>query len=170
LNKINLTVFFILFTQACSANTSELSEKAYLLASNNFLQAKNKYESKVNECNQKKKIIVSPEFQNIELTKEEQVLALVILNNRAESLCESNEAGEFSIASSIFRTTAKHYNKNTSIADNYTEDLTYGHYWRNLQLETKYLEIPEKKRLLIENIEAFKQPFFPLKTLSKLHP
>lgn len=168
LNRLLLIFSLFLFTQGCNASPSERAEKAYELALNNFLQAKKKYENKIIECNSKKKVIVSPEFQAIDLSEEEQALVLVVLNTRAEFLCEKIELGNFSIASSIYRTTANHYNKQSSIAANYTEDLVFGHYWRTLQLEAKYLEIDKKKREYIENIRVFKQPFFPFKTASKL--
>ena len=170
LNKLLLITLSLLITQACSAtNQDEHAEKAYELASNRFLETKKEYEDKIVECENLKKVIVSPEFQAINLTKEEQALSLVVLNNRAESSCQSIEAGKFSVAMSIYRTTANHYKKEPAILNNYSEDLVFGDYWRQLQLEAKYLDISEEKRVLIENIEAFKQPFFPLKTLSKLN-
>lgn len=167
LNRI-LLIIFLFFIQACNANPDVYSEKAYELASNNFLQVKKEYENKIQECDNKKQVIDSPELQEINLTEKELYLTLAVLSIRADYLCVLKEAGKFSIASSIYRTTANHYKKKPSIASNYSEDLVFGHYWGNLELEAKYLEVEEKKRKRIENIEAFKQPFFPLKTASKL--
>lgn len=169
-NLILLVFTVIIFTESCVAeNFSSYEKNAFELSLKKFEIAKTNLEIKIEECEKKKIIISENVFKELSLTKEEWKVALFVLSNRAEDACEVGKRGEFVVAASIYRTTAKHYSLDAASASPYSEDLLFGHYWKKLELEVQYLDIPKEKRKTLEKIPQLQKPFHLFKTLSKLN-
>ncbi len=168
-----IIILLLLSSNTYSQDEPEFYEKRALeLAQHRFEIAKNSLNQKINECEKIKTVVPSSLLIPINLTMKELKIALFVLNNRAEDLCEKDMRGNFVIATSIYRTTAEHYRQKgkekESLTLPYSEDLLFGHYWGKLELEAQYLEIDTKKRIIMENISQLKKPFHLFETLSKM--
>lgn len=160
----------MLFTESyATENINSFELKSFELSLKNFELAKTNLENKIEECEKKKIIVPETIFRGLILTKEEWKIALYVLSSRAEDVCELGKRGDCVIAASIYRTTAKHYNRDAKSATPYSEDLLFGHYWKKLELEAQYLNIPNKKRKKLEKIPQFQKPFYLFETLSILN-
>jgi len=163
-----LIISLPLMVQVGAAENSDLyAKRAFELSLQKFKIAKENLERKIEEC-EKKKITVPPSaFKSLNINREELKTALFVLSNKAEDSCEKGLRGKFVIATSIYRTTAKHYKKPATSAFSYSEDLLFGHYWGKLEFEARYLEISDEQRKKLERIPELKKPFHLIKTLSK---
>ena len=169
INPVLLVFTTIIFTGSCVAESSDsYTTDAFELSLKKFEIAKANLEKKIEECEKKKVIVSENVFKGLDLTKEEWKIALYVLNDRAEDACEEGKRGEFVIATSIYRTTAKHYKLKATFASAYSEDLLFGHYWMKLESEALYLNISSKKREMLEKISQFQKPFHLFKALSTL--
>ena len=153
----------------CIAEESSLiAERTFELALQKFELADGNLEKKIDECEDKKIIVPPSVFKSVDLTEMEFKIALFVLHNRAEDACDEDLRGKFLIALGIYKTTAKHYGKAAKLALPYSEDLLFGHYWRRLESEARYLEIKKDQREMLESIPQLQQPFHLFETLSKL--
>ncbi|MCF6236925.1 MAG: hypothetical protein L3J70_11245 [Gammaproteobacteria bacterium] len=164
-----LVIILAIFSGSCNGQSSNLDETdAFNISINNFKKAKINLEKKIEECDKNRIIISKNAFKNVELTNEEWKVSLFVLSAKAEDSCEQGKRGEFVVAASIYRETAKHYEKKATLADPYSENLMFGHYWKKLEMEAKYLNVSKKKRNLLENLSEINKPFHLFETLSNL--
>lgn len=169
LNRLAVVVF-LATSSACVANDSRhLGEPALDLASKNFELAKNNLEKRIDECELKKVTVPASAFKAVTLTEKELKVALLVLHNRVEDACDEKARGRFVLAASIYRITAKHYQKTATSALPYSEDMLFGHYWQRLESEAEYLQMNIKQRALLESIPQLKKPFRLFDTLSQLN-
>lgn len=169
--KKTLIIFSLLTaTAVCATKQPNVTttEDTLDLALQKFELAKRNFEIKLAECESKKTSIPPSAFESVNLTKTELKIALFVLHNRAEDACDEEMRGKFLIALSVYRATAKHYNKAATLALPYTEDMLFGHHWRRIEAAAQYLEIDKNQRKILENIPRLQQPFHLFKTLSTL--
>jgi len=100
---------------------------------------------------------------------EEIKIALFVLNNRAEVICENSAREKLFFVAAIHRQTAKHYGKNAGSASEYSEDLMFSYQWNKLEFESKYLLIDKYVRSKLEAIDELKIPFSIFKTIDEIN-
>jgi len=169
IKKIAVVLLLLIVTSVCAVEESDsIAERAFKLASQKLEIAESNLNKKIAECDDKEIVIPSSVFKSVNLSEMEFKIALLVFHNRAQDACDEDLGGKFVIALSVYRTTAKQYNKAATLALPYSEDLLFGHYWRRVESEARYLEINGEQRKILENIPQLKQPFHLFKTLSNL--
>ena len=178
--KRTLGVLLLLgVTSICVAKESSLIEQRVLkLVSERFVQAHNDLEKTIEACDDKRIVVPAHSFSSVSLTDRELKTALLVFHTKAEDACYEGSKAKFVMALGIYNTTVAHYGKTTEelgvsyspgySPENYSEELLFGHYWRQLEAEAKYLTISKDKRAILESIPALQQPFYLFKTLSEL--
>lgn len=163
-------VVIILYMGVCYGGSDDKNNEynALNLSMNNFKKAKIELEKQIEKCDRNKTGISKNVLKDIKLTDDEWKISLFVLSSKAEDICERGTRGDFVIAVSIYRETAKHYGKKATLTDPYSENMMFGHYWKKLEMKAKYLNIPEKKRKKLESISKFSKPFHLFKTLTNL--
>jgi hypothetical protein len=162
----NKTVFAVLLSASmtvavCAADkkVNDEEQRTIGLARLNFEYAKAMFEKKYIQCVEIKQPILAPSlFKAVDLSGEEMGVALVVLSQKAEDACMGGAKSELAVAASVYRTTAKHFGQEAESASRYTEDLMFGHYWRLLQFEVRYLAINSKQRMILESIPELRKP------------
>jgi hypothetical protein len=145
---------------AADKKMSDHEQQILALAKLNFEYAKARFGDKFVECMKVKQPILPPSlFSAVDLNKKEMGVALAVLSQKAEDACMAGTMGELAVAAGVYRTTAQRFGQAAASAARYTEDLMFGHYWRLLDFEVRYLAIDSKQRIILESIPELQKPF-----------
>ena len=170
LNKIILLMFFFLLSNISfgGEKNTELSNMAFNLSKKKYESARLNLENAIRNCEKNRSIVPSKLILPLKLKYDELKIALFVLNNRAEEMCEGDARNIFHYMSAKHRQVSKYYDFSSGDAKDYTEELMFSSEWKKLEFEAKYYSIDRSIRAKLESIEELKVPFQLFKTLDEL--
>ena len=133
---------------------------AQALARGRLAEATTKLKERMESCRNREIILPSGTFAHVDLTNGELRTALSYFSVRANNNCIEEQAKNFAIASYIAQRAGIVSKDSASGAESPgLESLVLDSWWRQLQLEAKYRELPKDRRNQLAGIEVLREPF-----------
>ncbi len=158
---------FMLSSQLCYAESSELEQKILKQATNEMEIVTKTFRGTLDKCNK------IADNKNFDLSMFKDVLfddlrfSLLYLSRKAEDNCSLKEWKNYAYALTKLKTVYDQYEKNPP---DQVSNLVTIHFnaRQDMELESKYKNIPSKYRTILDNIEELKTPFRVTKLVEQI--
>lgn len=171
LNKyVKILLVFIVFPSLSCADQIHAPQEqlnSYQISLKRFEKHKLALENAITMCGKNRQVIDRSLLEPLGLDLSELKIALFVLNQRAEALCENDLREKFFYTAAIHRQVAHSYGVKAEDAENYREELLLVSARKKMDYEADYLSIDKKSRLKLESISELKSPFLILETIQQ---